>query len=84
MAANFIILPLSWIILCIAVPIIVFAAFAEYFLMEPSAEYSRYMSVVREKTFMSNLVISFLIENEAASYEDLLQRLEVCERCEVI
>ena len=52
--------------------------------MEPSAEYSRYMSVVREKTFMSNLVISFLIENEAASYEDLLQRLEVCERCRVM
>lgn len=53
------------------------AAFAEYFLMEPSAEYTGYMSVVKEKTFMSNLVISFLIENEAASYEDLLQRLEV-------
>ena len=52
-------------------------AFAEYFLMEARDEYSGYMRVVREKTFMSNLVISFLIENESASYEDLLQRLEV-------
>ena len=45
--------------------------------MEARDEYSGYMRVVREKTFMSNLVISFLIENESASYEDLLQRLEV-------
>lgn len=52
-------------------------AFAEYFLMEPSEQYSGFMAVVREKTFMSNLVISFLIDNESASYEDLLQRLEV-------
>lgn len=55
----------------------VFTAFAEYFLMEPSNEYSPFMSVVREKTFMSNLVISFLIENESAAYEDLLNKLEV-------
>ncbi|XP_067952062.1 DNA (cytosine-5)-methyltransferase PliMCI-like [Watersipora subatra] len=58
-------------------PVIGFStAFAEYFLMEASEEYSGYMRVVKEKTFMSNLVISFLIENNSASYEDLLQRLE--------
>jgi len=45
--------------------------------MEPSVEYSGHMSVVKEKTFMSNLVISCLLENSCASYEDLLQRLEV-------
>ncbi|KAF6017679.1 DNMT1 [Bugula neritina] len=58
-------------------PVIGFStAFAEYFLMEPSVEYSGHMSVVKEKTFMSNLVISCLLENSCASYEDLLQRLE--------
>lgn len=51
--------------------------FGEYYLMEPSADYAQFMERVREKIYMSKIVIEFLIDEKEASYEDLLIRLQV-------
>lgn len=52
-------------------------AYGEYYLMEPSDEYEPFMRTVKEKVFMSKLVIEYLIsENwQNPSYEDLLNHL---------
>lgn len=52
-------------------------AYGEYYLMEPSEDYAQFMEPVREKIYMSKLVIEFLIEEENPSYEDLLNKLQV-------
>lgn len=52
-------------------------AFAEYFLMEPSEAYAPFMTIVREKIYMSKLVIEFLLDEITPSYEDLLNKLQV-------
>lgn len=53
---------------------------AEYYLMEPSSEYSAIMHSVREKIYMSKLVIEFVTDNWYATYEDLLNKLSVSMR----
>ena len=45
--------------------------------MEPSEEYSYLWQNVRKKTHISNVVIEYLQNNQDASYEDLLHRLQV-------
>jgi len=57
--------------------IIFLPEFAEYYLMEPSAEYAPYMKVVREKTQISNYIISMLVDDHSTTYEELLERLQV-------
>ena len=52
-------------------------ACAEYYLMEPSPEYAPIMDSVREKIYMSKLVIEFVSDNMYATYEDLLNKLQV-------
>ncbi|XP_017756525.1 PREDICTED: DNA (cytosine-5)-methyltransferase PliMCI-like [Eufriesea mexicana] len=51
-------------------------AFAEYILMDPSEEYAPFMDVVKEKIYMSKLVIEFLLNEINPSYEDLLNKLQ--------
>ncbi|EFN76367.1 DNA (cytosine-5)-methyltransferase PliMCI [Harpegnathos saltator] len=51
-------------------------AFAEYILMEPSEAYAPFMTAVREKIYMSKLVIEFLLDEITPSYEDLLNKLQ--------
>jgi DNA (cytosine-5)-methyltransferase 1 len=53
--------------------------FGEYYLMEPSESYAPFMKTVYEKTFISKTVIEFLLEDDRATYEDLLNRLQVWE-----
>ena len=52
-------------------------AFADYFLMNPSMEYEPFMSAVHEKIYLSKIVIEFLEEYPEATYEDLLNKIEV-------
>ncbi|XP_011881443.1 PREDICTED: DNA (cytosine-5)-methyltransferase PliMCI-like [Vollenhovia emeryi] len=51
-------------------------AFAEYILMEPSESYAPFMDAVKEKIYMSKLVIEFLLDEINPSYEDLLNKLQ--------
>nr|XP_034181295.1 DNA (cytosine-5)-methyltransferase 1-like isoform X2 [Osmia lignaria] len=51
-------------------------AFGEYILMEPSEAYAPFMDVVKEKIYMSKLVIEFLLDEISPSYEDLLNKLQ--------
>lgn len=52
-------------------------AFAEYILMEPSEAYTPFMDAVKEKIYMSKLVIEFLLDDINSTYEDLLHKLQV-------
>lgn len=52
-------------------------AYGEYYLMEPSEAYAPLMESVKEKIYMGKLVIEFLLDQEDASYEDLLNKLQV-------
>lgn len=52
-------------------------AFAEYILMEPSEAYAPFMDAVKEKIYMSKLVIEFLLDEFSPTYEDLLNKLQV-------
>ncbi|XP_054016177.1 DNA (cytosine-5)-methyltransferase 1-like isoform X1 [Hylaeus anthracinus] len=52
-------------------------AFAEYILMEPSDVYSPFIDVVKEKIYMSKLVIEFLLSEISPTYEDLLNKLQM-------
>ncbi|XP_066590215.1 DNA (cytosine-5)-methyltransferase 1-like isoform X2 [Prorops nasuta] len=51
-------------------------AFAEYILMEPSEAYAPFMDSVKEKIYMSKIVIEFLLDEVNLSYEDLLNKLQ--------
>lgn len=53
-------------------------AYGEYYLMEPSEEYAPFMKTVKEKIFMSKLVIEFLLNEswQNPSYEDLLNHIQ--------
>lgn len=52
-------------------------ACAEYILMEPSETYAPFMDAVKEKIYMSKLVIEFLLDEINPTYEDLLNKLQV-------
>jgi DNA (cytosine-5)-methyltransferase 1 len=54
-------------------------SFGEYYLMEPSESYAPFMKKVNEKICISKTVIEFLLEDSSATYEDLLNRLQVWE-----
>lgn len=56
-------------------------AFAEYILMESSEVYASFMDAVKEKIYMSKLVIEFLLDEISPSYEDLLNKLQVIKMC---
>lgn len=51
-------------------------AYADYILMDASDYYVPFVDAVREKIYMSKLVIEFLVNNEDAAYEDLLNKLQ--------
>lgn len=53
------------------------AAFADYILMEPSEEYAPIFALMQEKIYMSKIVVEFLQKNRDATYEDLLNKIEV-------
>ncbi len=53
------------------------AAFAEYILMSPSEGYAPIMDTVQEKIYMSKVLIEFLANNMDATYEDLLNKIQV-------
>lgn len=57
--------------------ILYFAEYAEYILMKPNELYAPYMDAIREKIHLSKVVIELLIEDNEASYEDLLNKLDV-------
>lgn len=52
-------------------------AFAEYILMEPAEAYALFMDSVKEKIYMSKIVIEFLLDEINPTYEDLLNKLQV-------
>ena len=52
-------------------------AFAEYILMAPSEAYKPFMDTMREKIHMSKVLIEFLQRNPIATYEDLLNKIQV-------
>ena len=54
-----------------------FAAFAEYILMKGSESYSPFMDQMQEKINMSKIVIEFLVKTPEATYEDLLNKIQV-------
>lgn len=45
--------------------------------MEPSEEYSLIFALMQEKIYMSKIVVEFLQKNPDATYEDLLNKIEV-------
>ncbi|XP_063841265.1 LOW QUALITY PROTEIN: DNA (cytosine-5)-methyltransferase PliMCI-like [Scylla paramamosain] len=51
-------------------------SYAEYILMSPSEIYSPFVEAVKEKIYLSKLVIEFMLNDVDASYEDLLNKLE--------
>ena len=44
--------------------------------MAPSEVYEPFMDAVREKIYMSKIVIEFLANNQEATYEDLLNKIQ--------
>ena len=52
--------------------------------MEPSEAYQPVMAAMQEKTYLSKVVIELCEEDPAASYEDLLNRIEVRHRYEFL
>ncbi|XP_014605619.1 PREDICTED: DNA (cytosine-5)-methyltransferase PliMCI-like [Polistes canadensis] len=51
-------------------------SFAEYILMEPSEEYAPFMDSIRQKIYMSKIIIEFLLDEINPTYEDLLNKLQ--------
>lgn len=45
--------------------------------MDPSEEYSLIFALMQEKIYMSKIVVEFLQKNQDATYEDLLNKIEV-------
>lgn len=45
--------------------------------MTPSEEYEPFFNSCLEKIYMSKVVIEFLVNNEDAAYEDLLNKLSI-------
>lgn len=45
--------------------------------MEPSPEYAPFFVLVQEKVYMSKIVIEFLQGSPDATYEDLINKIEV-------
>lgn len=52
-------------------------AFADYILMQSSEEYAPIFALMQEKIYMSKIVVEFLQKNREATYEDLLNKIEV-------
>ena len=52
-------------------------AYADYFLMAPSEAYAPFIDVVKEKIHMAKVLIEFLQNNQDATYEDLLNKIQV-------
>lgn len=53
------------------------AAFAEYILMNPSPDYAPIFGLMQEKIYISKIVVEFLQGNPDATYEDLINKIEV-------
>ncbi|CAN7984788.1 unnamed protein product [Ixodes hexagonus] len=51
--------------------------YAEYVLMTPSEQYAPFMDALKEKIYMSKLVIETVVKEPNATYEDLLNKLEL-------
>lgn len=45
--------------------------------MQPSEEYKPIFALMQEKIYMSKIVVEFLQKNPDATYEDLLNKIEV-------
>lgn len=54
-----------------------YPAFADYILMQSSEEYAPIFALMQEKIYMSKIVVEFLQKNPDATYEDLLNKIEV-------
>ncbi|CAI9739711.1 DNA (cytosine-5)-methyltransferase 1-like [Octopus vulgaris] len=52
-------------------------AYADYILMSPSKIYSPFMDIMREKIYLSKIAIEFLQSNLDATYEDLLNKIQI-------
>lgn len=51
-------------------------AYAEYILMSASEIYSPFLEAVKQKIYLSKIVIEFILNNPEAEYEDLLNKME--------
>lgn len=54
-----------------------FTGYADYILMAPLEAYAFIMDTMKEKIYLSKVVIEFLHKNQEATYEDLLNKLQV-------
>ncbi|XP_017883668.1 DNA (cytosine-5)-methyltransferase PliMCI-like [Ceratina calcarata] len=50
--------------------------YAEYILMEPSAEYAPIFKALKAKSYLSKYIIEFLLDETEPTYEDLINKLE--------
>ncbi|KAL1478241.1 hypothetical protein MTO96_016426 [Rhipicephalus appendiculatus] len=51
--------------------------YADYVLMAPSEQYAPFIDAIKEKIYMSKLVIETLVKDPSTTYEDLLNKLEL-------
>ncbi|EEC00968.1 (cytosine-5)-methyltransferase 1, putative [Ixodes scapularis] len=51
--------------------------YADYVLMAPSEQYAPFMDALKEKIYMSKLVIETVVRDPNSTYEDLLNKLEL-------
>ena len=51
-------------------------AFCDYILMSPSEHYDPIMAAMTDKIYMSKVVIEFLANNQDATYEDLVNKVQ--------
>lgn len=51
--------------------------YADYVLMAPSEQYAPFIDAIKEKIYMSKLVIETLVKDPNTTYEDLLNKLEL-------
>lgn len=68
---------LYWFTSILMLFFVCFLAFADYILMHSSEEYSPIFALMQEKIYMSKIVVEFLQKNREATYEDLLNKIEV-------
>ncbi|KAH7980184.1 hypothetical protein HPB49_013687 [Dermacentor silvarum] len=51
--------------------------YADYVLMSPSEQYAPFIDAIKEKIYMSKLVIETVVKDPNTTYEDLLNKLEL-------
>lgn len=51
--------------------------YAEYFLVQPSAEYKPFFDKMLEKIYLTKILIEYLDKHTEAKYPDFLERIQI-------